>query len=163
MRETKYQPGMRFGRLVILERTEGRGNTRWLCQCDCGNQTKVYSPNLKSQRVQSCGCQRQERWESRRLERTMMNGYVFVKAPGHPRANPNSGRVREHILVMEKTLGRYLVPGEEVHHKNADRADNRPENLELWNRSQPAGARATDQVEWAMEILRMYKPESLTR
>ncbi|WP_081474362.1 HNH endonuclease [Gordonia alkanivorans] len=91
-----------------------------------------------------------------------MNGYAFVKAPGHPRAHPRSGRVREHILVMESVLGRHLLPGEEVHHKNADRADNRPENLELWNRSQPAGARVEDQVEWATQILARYAPDRLT-
>ena len=50
----------------------------------------------------------------------------------------------EHILVAEELLGRYLLDGETVHHRNDIRDDNRPENLELWTRPQPAGIRVSD-------------------
>jgi hypothetical protein len=61
-------------------------------------------------------------------------GYVLVKVPpgSHPYAN-SSGYVREHRLVMEKHLGRFLSPQEVVHHKNGKKADNRIENLELFS------------------------------
>ncbi|MFB2554949.1 HNH endonuclease [Herbiconiux liangxiaofengii] len=71
------------------------------------------------------------------------DGYVRILAPDHPHAT-KAGYVREHRLVMEQTLGRHLLPTEQVHHKNGRRDDNRPDNLELWKTKQPYGIRADD-------------------
>ena len=85
-------------------------------------------------------------------------GYVMVLVREHPRAGRN-GYVFEHVLVMEDSLGRCLLPGETVHHVNGLRDDNRPENLELWTRPQPAGIRADDAIAWAREVLTRYGVE----
>ncbi|WP_404433291.1 HNH endonuclease [Microbacterium lacus] len=64
-------------------------------------------------------------------------------------------------MVIAEQLGRPLLPSENVHHRNGDRADNRLENLELWSTTQPSGQRVEDKVEWAVELLRLYAPALL--
>jgi hypothetical protein len=91
-----------------------------------------------------------------------INNYKYVVAYGHPNAN-HIGKIMEHRLVMSQMIGRPLEPNENVHHKNGNRSDNRPENLELWNTSQPAGQRPADKVEYAIMILGLYAPELLAK
>jgi hypothetical protein len=51
---------------------------------------------------------------------------------------------------MSQKLGRPLRPGESVHHIDGNRANNHPNNLELWVRGQPAGQRLRDLVRLAL-------------
>lgn len=68
------------------------------------------------------------------------HGYRSLLIPDHPYASKR-GYVPEHRLVMEKTLGRYLLPSEKVHHKGIrhplgsieNKQDNLPDNLELFS------------------------------
>jgi hypothetical protein len=57
-------------------------------------------------------------------------GYVLVYKPEHPRAD-RVGYVLEHILVAEQMLGRFMYAHEKVHHKDGDRTNNVPENIQI--------------------------------
>jgi hypothetical protein len=55
-------------------------------------------------------------------------GYVLIYMPGHSRCD-KKGYVLEHILIVEKAMGKPLPPGAVVHHHDGDRMNNGNKNL----------------------------------
>lgn len=80
----------------------------------------------------------------------------WIDSKGYKVYYINGKMKKEHTIVMEQKIGRKLLPNENVHHINGVKTDNRPENLELWVKSQPSGQRAEDLVEWAKQIIATY-------
>lgn len=123
--------------------------------CECGE--------LKSKRAARCkGCSYLVPKSSQLpvgTKRASGDGYIKIKVDAAPRGSKDGNWRLEHHVVEEEKLGRSLRPGEEVHHKNLIRSDNRPDNLELWKSSQPSGARVSDLVKWAREIEVTYGEE----
>lgn len=87
--------GTRFGRLVVLERSEdkmyscGTKEAQWLCICDCGKQTIVSRSNLKNGSTKSCGCLNYERICQRRVSDTHKRILRILRGMKDRCYNPN--------------------------------------------------------------------------
>lgn len=88
---------------------------------------------------------RGERHPQWRGGRTSQKGYVLVRLVDDDHLavpmRDRRGYVPEHRLVMAEALNRPLRHGEQVHHINGDKTDNRIENLELRSRPHGPGVR----------------------
>lgn len=71
--------GLRFSRLTVVKRAENTkyGSTQWICRCDCGNEIKVDSQNLRSGKTKSCGCLQRERAEDCNIKHGMFGTKLY--------------------------------------------------------------------------------------
>ena len=67
MAKLKDLTGQRFGRFIVLERSDNDkyGRAKWKCCCDCGEIRIESSTNLIDGRARSCGCLNSELSRSR--------------------------------------------------------------------------------------------------
>lgn len=69
------------------------------------------------------------RWKGGRV--VASNGYVLVNVGKDHHLADCRGYAYEHRLVAEEMMGRRLLPEEQVHHKDEDKKNNDPSNLEV--------------------------------
>ena len=108
-----------------------------LCQCGCGEPAPISKMTRRDRGIVAGQAQRfilghnnRGRLINFKTGRTITaSGYAQARAVGHPRARSRGHYVFEHILVVERVIGKYLPAAAVVHHVNGDTLDNRQLNL----------------------------------
>jgi len=98
------------------------GNT--FCNKACYDKWQSQYPNRTARKGEGNG-----NWKGGKTYHS--KGYIYEYCPDHYRADAR-GYVLQHILVMERKIGRLLWPWETVHHKNGVKDQNDEDNLELF-------------------------------
>lgn len=72
--------GMRFGRLIVISRSENNNNQNkpmWLCNCDCKNTTVCDGSHLRGGKINSCGCLQRDVARERLIKHGMKGTKIY--------------------------------------------------------------------------------------
>lgn len=100
--------GQRFGKLVVSARSENRVSTnktesRWKCQCDCGNEVVVSGHSLRKRKTNSCGCLFTEFVHSMDLGLAAKRySFRVTKAVAERRKIPWKLTFEDYVLICEQ-------------------------------------------------------------
>ena len=98
------------------------------CECGCGEETKMCDgKHRRFIKGHSSRGKNNPAWSG---GSSLKGGYRHVKQDAHPMKN-KKGYVPEHVLVIERAIGKHLPKGSMPHHVNGNKLDNRNSNLVL--------------------------------
>jgi len=159
--------GLVVGKLTVIEYAGKIYKFHlWKVRCECGNEKIIKRKDLtKSNPVRSCGCLVKEVVSKRMSGEShyaWKGGKPTINGKGYMEYKYGELRgVRVHRHIYEQHYGIKLLPYQTVHHINGDRTDNRIENLELWDTSQPSGQRVEDKIKYYFNLVNEYKDHPL--
>ena len=123
--------GKRFEKLLVIEELPAiNGESRWKCQCDCGNIIEATGWHLTSGKISSCGCLR-SKGEAKIKKILTENNIPFISQKTFPSCiSPNGIPLRFDFYINNKYLLEYdgkqhFMPGK------SDKGWNSKEHFEL--------------------------------
>lgn len=77
------------GMIKVLRRAENKNdrNSRWVCQCECGNTFIEYGLNLKARKRKSCGCLRKNEMSEIEMRQPAESLHYLQQNSGDPWQN----------------------------------------------------------------------------
>ena len=130
LRKAKYQKSeeemlnKRFGKLVVKQRSERRGNggeLYWICQCDCGKTIEVRGHELRRKdenRTVSCGCYHRSIGATNIMDCLIFNGIEFIDEY----VFPDLPKSRFDFAIIENgKVVRLIEFDGEQHYKNVEK------------------------------------------
>ena len=139
------RPKKRLGKMRINNRKNEEYCSLFECPV-CGED--IIKPTGEGNRLTACSQSCAETTKEKKAYKPfiVVNGYKYIYKPNHPNAIKGGRYVAEHRLVLEDKIGRLLTNDEVAHHKNGDKQDNRPENLELMTFSKHSSHHAKERL-----------------
>lgn len=99
------------------------------CGCGCGELTRYRFAHGHHTRLFT---------SEEQARRGRQNDGSALRDSGECKSYRKVGQRHEHRTVAEQKLGRSLQPGEIVHHRDEDKRNNRPDNLEVMTQAEHA-------------------------
>lgn len=118
--------GQRFGKLVVIEKTDKRNSNRsiiWKCKCDCGNVCEVPTGSLIQRKTSSCGCLKNSSGEYEIENLLLQFNIPFEKEKTFENCK-SKGKLRFDFYVNNQ----YLIEFDGVQHYKYDNSGRFDEN-----------------------------------
>jgi predicted ribonuclease toxin of YeeF-YezG toxin-antitoxin module len=156
--------GTKYNYWTLLGNEEKRNDEVYVeCKCNCGTIKFINFKSIIKNVSKSCGCYRKTLYKENKfgMGNTNWKGGKVINSGGYIEIRFNNKYVKEHRYVYEQHYGITLTLNQNIHHINGDRLDNRIENLELWDTSQPKGQRVEDKINFYFSLVEQYKNHPL--
>jgi uncharacterized protein (DUF1330 family) len=133
-----------FDRAVPLYRDDGKSLRQVARELGCSYDRVRKELKARNVRLRSQGGDHGGRKNFRGGEYVDRHGYVWVRITEVPEEHlhvmAHNGYIAKHRLMMARYLGRALVKGEQVHHKDGKKRNNLIGNLQLRFKAHGSGA-----------------------